>query len=103
MTQTPPPSQATSPGPLRCLTGSAISAALAIAFYFLMRSIATAFATNPPTGNATAISIGVAVRTLVLGIAALGTGIFSLTALGLVGLAIQTTVQGWGRSSDSTH
>ncbi|MFW6295825.1 MAG: DUF3082 domain-containing protein [Halothece sp.] len=56
--------------------------------------IAQAFASKPITStNPTAINISVAVRTLVVGMAALGTGLFSIVAVGLIALMIQTIIQ----------
>jgi len=84
----------TQPTPLRCLTGALISGSLAIALYWLTASIAQTFAAKPiHSDNQAVISIASAVRTLVVGMVALGTGIFGLVALGLVGLAIQILIQ----------
>lgn len=78
----------------RCLIGSAISSGFALGCYWLMSSIAQAFASKPITStNPTAINISVAVRTLVVGMAALGTGLFSIVAVGLIALMIQTIIQ----------
>lgn len=82
------------PTPLRCLTGSLISGGLAIALYSLTSAIAQSFAAKPiHSDNPAVINIASAVRTLVVGMTALGTGIFGLVALGLVGLAIQILLQ----------
>jgi hypothetical protein len=84
----------TTPTPLRCLTGSLISGGLAIALYSLTSAIAQTFAAKPiHSDNPAVINIASAVRTLVVGITALGTGIFGLVALGLVGLAIQILIR----------
>ncbi|MUL37235.1 DUF3082 domain-containing protein [Gloeocapsopsis dulcis] len=82
------------PTPLRCFTGSLISGGLAIALYSLTAAIAQTFAAKPiHSDNPAVINIASAVRTLVVGITALGTGIFGLVALGLIGLAIQILIQ----------
>jgi len=82
------------PTPLRCLTGSLISGGLAIALYSLTSAIAQTFAAKPiHSDNPAVINIASAVRTLVVGMTALGTGIFGLVALGLIGLAIQILIQ----------
>ncbi|MBD2460938.1 DUF3082 domain-containing protein [Oscillatoria sp. FACHB-1407] len=90
---TPQPSQDSTyvpPTPLRCFVGASISGAIATALYFLTISIATTFANKPlPSGNATALNIAVAVRTLVVGMSTLGTAIFAIATLGLVALGIQ--------------
>lgn len=82
------------PTPLRCLTGAMIAGGIAIALYSLTASIAFSFASKPISSNNPAVlNIAAAVRTLVVGIAALGTGIFGLVAIGLVALAIQLSIQ----------
>lgn len=87
-------SAATLPGPLRCFGGAIVAGAIAFALYLLTSSIAQTFANKPlPSGNATAINIAIAVRTLVVGMSALGTGIFGLAALGLAALGVQILVK----------
>lgn len=84
----------TLPSPLRCLTGALISGGLAIALYSLTASIAQTFATKPiHSANPLVVNIAAAVRTLVVGITALATGVFGLVAVGLVALAIQILIQ----------
>lgn len=76
--------------PLRCLIGAAIASAIATALYSLTSAIATTLAAKPlPTVNATAVNLAIAVRTLVVGVATLGTGVFALAAVGLLLLALQ--------------
>ncbi|MBV8882411.1 MAG: DUF3082 domain-containing protein [Chroococcidiopsidaceae cyanobacterium CP_BM_RX_35] len=85
---------ATLPGPWRCLSGALIAGGLATALYSLTASIAQTFATKPiHSSNPTVVNIASAVRTLVVGMSALGTGIFGLVAVGLVALAMQIFVQ----------
>jgi hypothetical protein len=80
--------------PLRSLIGAVISGALAFAAYSLMTAIATSFAAKPlHSDNVIVLRISSAVRTLVLGIAALGSGVFAIVAIGLVALAIQLFFQ----------
>ena len=84
----------TNPSPWRCLMGSLISGSMAIPLYLLTSSIANSFATKPISStNTLVLKIASAVRTLVLGVSALGTGIFGLVAIGLFALAIQISVQ----------
>ncbi len=84
----------TLPGPWRCLSGALMSGGIALALYFLTASIAQTFATKPIHSTKPAVvNIASAVRTLVVGMSALGTGIFGLVAIGLVALAIQVFVQ----------
>lgn len=82
--------------PLRCLIGSSISGALAWAIYLLTTAIAISFATKPVTSDNMMVQrISSAVRTLVLGVASLGTFIFGFVALGLILLALQLLWQRW--------
>uniref|UniRef100_A0ACD5GUF0 DUF3082 domain-containing protein n=1 Tax=Desertifilum tharense IPPAS B-1220 TaxID=1781255 RepID=A0ACD5GUF0_9CYAN len=80
--------------PLRCLTGAVISGAIATALYWLTGSIVQTFANKPiHSDNPLTINLAVAVRTLVIGMGFLGTGIFAVATLGLVALAIQLLIQ----------
>ncbi|ABA24485.1 conserved hypothetical protein [Trichormus variabilis ATCC 29413] len=82
------------PTPLRCITGAGISGGMGYALYLLMISIATTFAKKPiHSDNQLVISLTSAVRTLVVGIVALGTGIFAIVTIGLLALAVQLLVQ----------
>ncbi len=86
-----------------CIAGAAMSGAFAMGMYFLTSSIAQAFASKPlHTANITAQNISVAVRTLVVGITTLGTGIFAITTLGLLGLAIQLLIHRFKAPSSTT-
>ncbi|BAZ82536.1 hypothetical protein NIES73_38190 [Sphaerospermopsis kisseleviana NIES-73] len=82
------------PTPLRCITGAVMSGGFAFAMYSLMIAIATTFANKPiHSDNQIVLNIASAVRTLVVGVVALGTGIFGIVALGLLALAIQLLIQ----------
>lgn len=82
------------PTPLRCLTGAMIAGGMAAALYFLTLSIGQTFAAKPiHSTNVTVLNIAAAVRTLVVGMSALGAGIFGLVAVGLVALAIQVLIE----------
>ncbi len=84
----------TSPTPFNCLGGALISGGLATALYFLTASIVQTFAAKPVhSNNPIVVNITAAVRTLVVGMSALATGIFGLVAIGLVALAIQLLFQ----------
>ncbi len=62
--------------------------------YRMMNAIAVTYANKPiHSTNVTAINIAAAVRTLVVGIVALGAGIFGIAALGLTLLGIQVLFQ----------
>lgn len=76
--------------PLRCFTGALTSAIFSLLAYRLTISVATSFANKPITSeNPIAVNISAAVRTLVQGMVALGTGVFGVAALGLALLGIQ--------------
>jgi Protein of unknown function (DUF3082) len=88
MTQTTPPKPL--PSPLNCLTGSLIAGIMSIGMYNITVRIATTFAAHPMIQKTTmAVNIASALKTLVVGATALGTGIFGIISIGLVGLAIQ--------------
>ncbi|MDJ0738064.1 MAG: DUF3082 domain-containing protein [Nostocaceae cyanobacterium] len=91
----------TTNSPFRCLTGSVISGGLAFAAYNLMIAIAISFANKPiHSDNQIVLRISSAVRTLVLGIMALGTGVFGIVAIGLLALAIKLTFQQLTKEKD---
>ena len=59
-----------------------------------MNSIVQTYATKAVTStNPVVINLTIAVRTMVIGIAALGTGVFGLVAIGLFLLGIQVTIK----------
>jgi hypothetical protein len=90
----PTPNEGQSRTPLRSLTGALLSATMALLMYQLTTGVIRSFALHPTTThNQIAINLSVAVRTLVIGLVTMATGIFALVALGLVGLAIQLTLQ----------
>lgn len=90
--------------PLRCLVGSGISGGLAWALHLLTSSIAITFATKPITSEKIfVIKIASAVRTLVLGLASLGTFVFVFVAIGLVLLAGQLLWQQWFTPSNTAQ
>ncbi|NET08817.1 MAG: DUF3082 domain-containing protein [Symploca sp. SIO2B6] len=74
-----------------------MSAPLAFALYALTLSISQTFAAKPLTSSSTmAIRISIMVRTLVMGMSALGTAIFAFTTLGVMALGFQLLIKGWG-------
>ena len=80
--------------PLNCFSGGLFSGTLAILMYRMMVSIGTVFANKPVVSdNITVLKISVAVRTLVVGMVALGAGVFGLAAVGLCGLGLQLLIQ----------
>lgn len=87
-------SESVPPTPVRCIGGSIVAAGIAVLLYMLTSSIAHTFAAKGiHSDNFTAQRIAAAVRTLVIGLSALGTGIFGLAAVGLLGLGVQLLVQ----------
>ncbi|MEB3337632.1 MAG: DUF3082 domain-containing protein [Leptolyngbyaceae bacterium] len=82
------------PSPWQCLMGSLTSGVLAFACYQMTMAIAQTFAAKPIHSiNETVLRIASAVRTLVVGMSALGAGVFGLVALGLAALAVQIVIQ----------
>ena len=82
------------PTPLRCFVGSGIAGSLAWGLYLLTSSIALTFATKPVLSDKAIVQrIASAVRTLVLGLASLGTFIFAFVAIGLILLGVQLLFQ----------
>jgi uncharacterized membrane protein (DUF373 family) len=80
--------------PLRSLSGALIAVIFALLLYRLTASVVQSFAAHPSTSsNTVVLNLSAAVRTLVIGSMTLATGIFSVAALGLVGLAVQLTLQ----------
>ncbi|BAY22475.1 hypothetical protein NIES2100_22380 [Calothrix sp. NIES-2100] len=88
--------------PVRCVSGAIVSGGLGYALYSLMIAIATNFASKPiHSDNQLVIRLTSAVRTLVVGLFALGAGIFGLVAVGLLALAVQLLVQKLKKSPES--
>ncbi|MDJ0660051.1 MAG: DUF3082 domain-containing protein [Crocosphaera sp.] len=82
------------PTPANCLMGATISGALGYALYTLTASIIQTFANKPLTSsNPLVLRIGSLVRTLVMGVASLGTFVFFFVTFGLLLLAIQLLLQ----------
>lgn len=80
--------------PLSCFSGSFMAGTLGLLCYRMMVAIATTFAAKPVTSdNTVVLNISVAVRTLVVGIVALGAGVFGITAVGLFFLGIQIIIK----------
>jgi hypothetical protein len=71
--------------PLRCLIGSAMAGTLGVGLYSLTVSIATSFAKHPLISDKLlTLRLSTLVRTLVVGVASLGTFIFGFVAFGLI-------------------
>lgn len=99
MSETPESSAPKAPAkkevtPLSCFFASIIAGGIATMIYFLMIGIFETYANKPVLSSSVlAIKIATAVRTLVVGIAALGTGVFGIVAVGLFLLGIQVTIK----------
>lgn len=92
----PPPFPATKPSPtaLQCFSGSLVSGALTVLVYRLTVAIAINFARHSVhSDNLLVVRLSAALRTLVVGLSAMGTGIFGFVTLGLAGLGIQLLAQ----------
>lgn len=82
--------------PLRCLTGALIAGTLGMLLYRLTGAIAYVFATHAVSyHNQLVYSLAVAVRTLVVGLCTLATGVFGIIAVGLVALTLQLLWERW--------
>ncbi|MBE7382589.1 MAG: DUF3082 domain-containing protein [Leptolyngbya sp. SIO1E4] len=90
---------------LRAFTGSLIAGTMSLLFYKMLSAIATTFANKPiASTNVTAVNLSAAVRTLVLGMIALGTGVFAMAAIGLLLLGCQMIWQRvTGAEATATH
>ncbi len=85
-----------------CLLGAIFSGTMATLLYSLTSAIANNFASKSiASSNLTVIKITIAVRTLVVGIATLGTCIFAFTTVGLIALGIQILVKKLTSKSNS--
>ncbi|WP_088241786.1 DUF3082 domain-containing protein [Calothrix rhizosoleniae] len=80
--------------PSRCFTGAIMSGGMAFAMYKLVIAIATNFANKPiHSDNPLVHNISSIVRTAVVGVMMMGTGIFGIVSLGLLALGLQLLVQ----------
>ncbi|MGI0488086.1 DUF3082 domain-containing protein [Pantanalinema rosaneae CENA516] len=80
--------------PWRCWLGAVVAGAIAVVLYLLTMSIVQTFAAKGiHTDSLLVRRITAAVRTLIVGMAALGTGIFGMATIGLFGLGVQLTIQ----------
>ncbi len=90
MSESPSTSKSNQTSVWRTLSGALLAAVFALPLAKMSRLIALSFAEHPFTSdNQFALKISVALRTLVVGLMTLATGIFCFAALGLVALSIQ--------------
>jgi hypothetical protein len=88
--------------PLSAWSGSLISGTIAILLYKLTTSIALSYLTHPSAATSQiAQRISAAVRTLVVGLSSLATGLFAIAALGLVLLGFKILFQDLTKASES--
>ena len=80
--------------PLRCFTAAILSGGIAFLCYLMFNSVVHTYAAKAVTSdNPIVINLTAAVRTMVMGIVALGTGVFGVVAVGLFLLGVQVTIQ----------
>jgi hypothetical protein len=76
--------------PLRCFTGALVAGTIAVLLYQATGGVAATFATHAvQSDNFIVMRMSAAVRTLVIGMFALATGVFGMAAIGLGGLGFQ--------------
>jgi hypothetical protein len=81
--------------PLNCFTGSLLAGTLGLLIYRLTTAIAQSFAAHPaPVSQPLAHNLSVAVRTLVIGMTTLASGVFTLAAVGLAALGLKVLFTG---------
>ncbi|MEL6494014.1 MAG: DUF3082 domain-containing protein [Cyanobacteria bacterium J06623_7] len=81
--------------PWRCFSAASLSGGIAYLCYLMFTSIVHTYAAKAVTSsNPIVVNLTAAVRTMVMGIVALGTGVFAVVAVGLLLLGIQVTIQG---------
>jgi len=94
MADSPTPETSEMPSPFRCFMGAILAAVMAYGLYNMTSAIGLSFATKPISSDSLVVQrISSAVRTLVVGMSAMGTGIFGLAAFGLFGLGIQLLIR----------
>jgi tetrahydromethanopterin S-methyltransferase subunit E len=80
--------------PLRCFISAIIAGAIAYMLYNATASVAGTFALHQvQSNNFIIMRLSAAIRTLVIGLFAMATGVFSVAGLGLSGLGIQLLIQ----------
>eukprot|EP00741_Cyanophora_paradoxa_P008775 tig00001374_g8492.t1 len=89
--------QPTGPAPpaSQTLAGSAMAGGISVGFYYALSAVATAFATKPVlSDNYVVIRMAGTLRSFVVGLMAMGMGVFGAAAIGLFLLALQTALRG---------
>ena len=80
--------------PLRCFSAAILSGGIAYLCYLMFNSVVHTYAAKAVTSsNPIVINLTAAVRTMVMGVVALGTGVFGVVAIGLFLLGVQVTIQ----------
>ena len=80
--------------PFRCFSAAILSGGIAYLCYLMFNSIVHTYAAKAVTSsNPIVVNLTAAVRTMVMGVVALGTGVFGVVAIGLFLLGIQVTIQ----------
>jgi hypothetical protein len=92
------------PSPWSCIGGAGVAGGIAVVLYQITIGIAQVFAHQPAQSTSLLVQrISAAVRTMFIGLSAMGTGIFALAALGLLGLGIQLLLQRPQNASEPNH
>ena len=78
------------PSPVRCWSGTLVAGGMSYAAFLLTQSVVASFASKPATGNQLALQIASTVRTLVMGIFTMATGVFGIIAIGLFLLGVKS-------------
>jgi Protein of unknown function (DUF3082) len=101
ITPNPQPTAKVAQTPTRCFIGALLAGLMGFGAYNMMMAIAGSFASKPiHSDNQIVVKISSAVRTLVVGISALGMSVFSIVAIGLFVLGIQMIFQQLTAKSD---
>lgn len=78
------------PSPIRCWSGTLVAGGMSYVALLLTQNVVASFASKPATGNQLALQIASTVRTLVMGVFTMATGIFGIIAVGLFLLGVKS-------------
>lgn len=78
------------PSPLRCWSGTMVAGGMSYVAFLLTQNVVASFASKPATGNQLALQIASTVRTLVMGVFTMATGVFGVIAVGLFLLGVKS-------------
>jgi hypothetical protein len=90
------------PSTLQCWSSAIVAGGMSYGMYILLSNTVIKFASKPIGGTTNlAINIAATVRTLLVGICALGVAVFGIIAVSLFALGIQVAVSGRKPAGDS--